>query len=53
MPTWKVKECVEDVEAFGVITLDKLVGIQLSGVRAGREHRNIMSTYSIGFIRIQ
>lgn len=41
MPTWKVKKCVEDVETFCVITLDKLVGIELSDVRAGREHRNI------------
>lgn len=51
--TWKVKECVEDVEAFCVIALDKLVGVELSDVRPGREQRNIMSTYTTRFIRAQ
>lgn len=51
VPTWKVKKCVEDVEAFSVITLDKLVGIEFSDVRTGMGHRNILSTYSTGFIR--
>lgn len=32
--TWQIEEGVEDVEAFSVVPLDELVGVQLADIGA-------------------
>lgn len=39
--TWQIEESVEDIKTFGVIALDKFVGVKLSDVRPGTRQKKI------------
>lgn len=37
--TWQVEECVEDIKALGVVSLDELVGVAFTDLWAGKHRR--------------